>query len=70
MKRAASTQRALKRQLKLPLGVPTKHTVRCEFRKCGAVHCKTCSDGAGHGPYLYACWRDGKKVKRKYLGKG
>jgi hypothetical protein len=24
---------------------------------------------AGHGPYWYAYWREGPKVRKKYLGK-
>lgn len=35
-----------------------------EKRSCG----KDCS-GCPHGPYIYAYWRDGDKVRAKYLGK-
>lgn len=42
---------------------------RAEYRRCGDKSCSTCREGRGHGPYLYAVWREGKKVKRKYLGK-
>ena len=55
-------------QQKLALGVPAKHSVREEYRKCGDESCKTCRAGAGHGPYRYAVWRDGGHVRRKYLG--
>ena len=54
----------------MPFEAPAKHSVRREYRKCGATACTSCKEGSGHGPYLYAVWRDGKKVKRKYLGRG
>lgn len=56
-------------QWRLPLGVPRDHAVRVEYRRCGKPTCSTCSSGQGHGPYRYAVWRDGSKVRRKYLGK-
>ena len=70
MKRSASNERPLKGQWKLPFEAPVKHSVRREYRKCGAAICRSCQEGPGHGPYLYAVWREGKKVKRKYLGRG
>jgi hypothetical protein len=60
---------ALKGQWRLPFGAPEKRHVRPEYRKCGAENCATCQKGAGHGPYLYAVWREGAKVRRKYLGR-
>jgi hypothetical protein len=36
--------------------------------KCGKKKCK-CAEGALHGPYWYAYWRDGKRVKSKYIGR-
>ena len=59
----------MKGQWKLPLGTPADVSVRREYRKCGAEKCSTCVDGPGHGPYLYAFWREGSKVRRKYLGR-
>lgn len=59
----------LEGQWQLPLGVPRRHSVREEYRRCGSGGCATCRDGQGHGPYLYAVWRDGTKTRRKYLGK-
>jgi len=59
----------LKGQWQLPLGVPRRHSVREEYRRCSASGCATCRVGQGHGPYLYAVWRDGAKVRRKYLGR-
>jgi hypothetical protein len=63
------SSRPLRGQLRLALGVPKNHSVREEYRRCGAEGCRTCQDGLGHGPYRYAVWREGAKVKRKYLGK-
>ncbi|MGH8704748.1 MAG: DUF6788 family protein [Burkholderiales bacterium] len=49
--------------------MPENHRVRSEYRRCGRETCSTCADGRrGHGPYLYAVWRDGARVVRKYLG--
>jgi hypothetical protein len=62
-------QAVLKGQWLLPLGVPLLHRKRAEYRRCGDPRCRTCRESRGHGPYLYAVWREGKKVKRKYLGK-
>jgi len=46
----------------------TRHyTHRREYVKCGKQGC-SCATGKGHGPYWYAYWREGKKLKKKYLG--
>lgn len=42
-------------------------TVRTEYRRCYGRRCRTCDKGGRHGPYLYEVWRDGDKVRRKYL---
>ena len=63
------TKAVLKGQWRLPLDVPSVHLKRAEYRRCGDPTCRTCRQGRGHGPYLYAVWREGKRVKRKYLGK-
>lgn len=70
-KRRAVTRpdRPLRGQQKLPLGVPTNHSVREENRRCGDASCTTCREGNGHGPYRYAVWREGDRVRRKYLGR-
>ena len=44
-----------------------KVTYRLEYVKCGAK-CK-CNGGKGHGPYYYAYWREGGKLKKRYVGK-
>ncbi|KGF71563.1 hypothetical protein DO97_17510 [Neosynechococcus sphagnicola sy1] len=36
-----------------------------QYRRCGKPTCGTCP----HGPYWYAYWRDGAKVKSRYIGK-
>lgn len=67
--RQKPNERPLKGQRRLPLDVPTNHSKREEYRRCGRPTCTSCSDGPGHGPYVYAVWRDGSKVRRKYLGR-
>lgn len=63
--------------------IPAKATIRREYVQCSNVDCKKChadphdfnqdENGEklqpGYGPYLYAYWREGKKVKKKYIGK-
>jgi hypothetical protein len=46
--------------------LPSNHTIRGEFVKCGKEFCLQCP----HGPYYYAYWKDSttKKLKKKYLG--
>lgn len=36
-----------------------------KYIKCGKEGCSKCP----HGPYIYAFWRKGKRVRSKYLGK-
>lgn len=61
--------RPLPGQRRLLLGVPENHSTRTEYRRCGRPNCSKCADGGqGHGPYLYAVWREGARVRRKYLG--
>jgi len=38
---------------------------QAKYIKCKKESCSKCP----HGPYVYAFWRQGKKVKSKYLGK-
>ena len=46
--------------------LPSNHTIREEFVKCGKEFCLQCP----HGPYYYAYWKDSttKNLKKKYLG--
>ena len=39
-----------------------------EYVKCGKPTCK-CATGQGHGLYWYAYWREGDKIKKRYIGK-
>jgi hypothetical protein len=50
----------LEGQWLLPLGAPRERAKRIEYRPCGDRSCRTCREG--RGPYLYAVWREGKKV--------
>ena len=44
-------------------------TYQFQFRKCGKATCGTCRDGQGHGPYWYAYWREGARLRSGYVGK-
>lgn len=44
-------------------------TYQLQYRKCGKPTCGTCKNGAGHGPYWYAYWREGTKLRSGYIGK-
>ena len=44
-------------------------TYQLQFRKCGKPSCGTCKRGPGHGPYWYAYWREGPKLRSGYIGK-
>ena len=44
-------------------------TYQFQFRKCGKSSCNTCKSGQGHGPYWYAYWREGSRLKSGYVGK-
>ncbi|HET8910960.1 MAG TPA: hypothetical protein VFN23_05835 [Ktedonobacteraceae bacterium] len=44
-------------------------TYQLQFRKCGKSSCSTCRSGQGHGPYWYAYWREGSRLKSGYVGK-
>jgi hypothetical protein len=43
-------------------------SVREEWKQCGKLNCK-CAGGELHGPYLYEYWREGDRVKSRYLGR-
>ena len=44
-------------------------TYQLQYRKCGKVTCSTCRKGQGHGPYWYAYWREGSRLRSGYIGK-
>ena len=44
-------------------------TYQLQYRKCGKPTCGTCKSGIGHGPYWYAYWREGSKLRSGYIGK-
>ena len=44
-------------------------TYQLQYRKCGKPTCGTCKRGPGHGPYWYAYWREGPKLRSGYIGK-
>ena len=44
-------------------------TYQLQYRKCGKPTCGTCKTTPGHGPYWYAYWREGAKLRSGYIGK-
>ena len=44
--------------------IPLNATIRQEYVKCGNPDCRN-----QHGPYLYAYWKEAKKLKKRYVGK-
>jgi hypothetical protein len=38
---------------------------RHEWVRCGKTNCRSCP----HGPYWYHYWREGKKIRKEYVGK-
>ena len=44
-------------------------TYQHQYRKCGKPSCSTCRTGQGHGPYWYAYWREGSRLRSGYIGK-
>jgi hypothetical protein len=44
-------------------------TYQFQYRKCGKPSCSTCRNGQGHGPYWYAYWREGSRLRSGYIGK-
>ncbi len=44
-------------------------TYQLQHRKCGKTSCSTCREGQGHGPYWYAYWREGSRLRSGYIGK-
>jgi hypothetical protein len=46
------------------LEIPPNATIRQEYVKCGNPDCQK-----SHGPYLYAYWKEDKKLKKRYVGK-
>jgi hypothetical protein len=46
------------------LEIPPDATIREEFIRCGDPDCQN-----PHGPYLYAYWKQDKKLKKRYVGK-
>jgi hypothetical protein len=46
------------------LEIPPNATIRQEYVKCGNPDCQN-----QHGPYLYAYWKQDKKLNKRYVGK-
>jgi hypothetical protein len=50
--------------------LPTNQRVsyQLQYRTCGK--CSTCRNGGKHGPYTYAFWREGGRLRSAYIGTG
>jgi hypothetical protein len=46
------------------LEIPPNATIRQDYVKCGNPDCRN-----SHGPYLYAYWKQDKKLRKRYVGK-
>ena len=44
--------------------IPPNATIRQDYVKCGNPDCRN-----SHGPYLYAYWKQDKKLRKLYVGK-
>jgi len=44
-------------------------TYQLQYRQCGKSSCNSCVTGRGHGPYWYAYWREGSRLRSGYVGK-
>jgi hypothetical protein len=47
--------------------IPPNATIRQEYGKCDNPDCQDLH--RPHGPYLYAYWRQDKKLNKRYIGK-
>jgi len=58
------------RQLRTPDNAATADTragwLSAQRVRCGRPGCK-CSRGELHGPYFYLFWREGRKLKKRYV---
>ncbi len=57
----------------MPSGMPPTDahiTYSQQYRRCGKPTCPRCAaGGSGHGPYWFAYWREGGRLRSRYLGK-
>jgi hypothetical protein len=59
--------------------IPQNATIREECVSCGNVDCRRCNPAEFgneeperqrfHSPYIYAYWKEGKKLRKRYVGK-
>jgi hypothetical protein len=49
--------------------IPTDRiiTYQLQYRKCATRSCTHCRSGRGHGPYWYAYWREGTRMRLRYI---
>ncbi|HEX2023024.1 MAG TPA: DUF6788 family protein [Candidatus Thermoplasmatota archaeon] len=63
----AETRLVASLQAKTPVGKIT-YTFRQEWVRCGKPGCR-CASGERHGPYTYKYWREGKRLRKAYVGR-
>ena len=49
--------------------LPKTGAVCAQWVRCGRLGCR-CSDGQLHGPYHYLFWREGRRLRKRYIRKG
>jgi len=52
----------------LPKIEPLPGSVCAQMKRCGRSNCR-CLKGQLHGPYFYQFWRQGRKLRKKYVKK-
>jgi hypothetical protein len=48
--------------------IPVNATLEQRLVSCGKPACRRCKRGPAHGPYWYAYWKDGERVRSRYVG--
>ena len=46
--------------------IPVKGTVHAQWVRCGKPNCR-CHEGHKHGPYYHLFWREGGRLRKRYL---
>jgi hypothetical protein len=65
---AELSKRAHVQRIDVADGDSRRYTYRQEFRRCGKPSCR-CARGELHGPYVVAYYREGKRLRKRYVGK-
>jgi hypothetical protein len=49
--------------------IPANATLVQQLINCGKPRCQRCKRGPSHGPYWYAYWKEGERLRSRYLGR-